>query len=31
VDFIQRTLEQGGTVRGLADPTARTIRVAVEG
>ena len=30
VDFIARTLEQGGTVRGLSDPTARTIRVLVE-
>lgn len=30
VDFIQGTLEQGGIVRGLSDPSARTIRVAVE-
>ena len=31
IDFIQRTLEQGGTVRGLSDPSARTIRVVAEG
>ena len=30
IDFILRTLEQGGTVRGLSDPTARTLRVVVE-
>ncbi len=30
VEFIQGTLEQGGTVRGLSDPTAHTIRVAIE-
>jgi lysine decarboxylase len=30
IEFIQRTLEQGGTVRGLSDTTARTIRVLVE-
>jgi arginine decarboxylase len=29
VDFIHRTLERGGTVRGLSDATARTIRVLV--
>jgi len=31
IDFIRRTLDQGGTIRGLSDPTARTIRVVVEG
>ena len=30
IDFIERTLEQGGTVRGLSDPTLRTIRVIAE-
>jgi lysine decarboxylase len=31
LDYIQRTLEHGGIVRGLSDPTLRTIRVVVEG
>jgi arginine decarboxylase len=30
LSYIRRTLEQGGAVRGLSDPTLRTIRVAVE-
>ncbi|MFL5821877.1 MAG: aminotransferase class I/II-fold pyridoxal phosphate-dependent enzyme [Solirubrobacteraceae bacterium] len=30
IDFIRRTLDQGGTVRGLSDPTAGTIRVVTE-
>jgi lysine decarboxylase len=30
LDYIGRVLEQGGTVRGLSDPSLRTIRVAVE-
>ena len=30
IDFIRRTLDQGGTVRGLSDPTAGTIRVVIE-
>ena len=30
LSYIQRTLEQGGTVRGLSDPSLRTIRVAIE-
>jgi len=31
ISYIKRTVEQGGIVRGLSDPTLRTIRVAVEG
>ncbi len=30
ISYIRRTVEQGGTVRGLSDPTLRTIRVAIE-
>lgn len=30
LSYIKRTLEQGGTVRGLSDPSLRTIRVAIE-
>ena len=30
ISYIQRTLEQGGTIRGLSDPTLRTVRVASE-
>ena len=30
LNFIKRTVEQGGTVRGLSDPSLRTIRVAIE-
>jgi arginine decarboxylase len=30
LSYIRRTLDQGGTVRGLSDPSMRTIRVAVE-
>ncbi len=28
--YLQSTLEQGGVVRGLSDPTLRTVRVSVE-
>jgi arginine decarboxylase len=31
ISYIKRTVDQGGIVRGLSDPTLRTIRVAVEG
>jgi hypothetical protein len=31
ISYIQRTLDQGGTIRGLSDPTLRTVRVAAEG
>ena len=31
ISYIQRTIEQGGTIRGLSDPTLRTVRVAAEG
>jgi arginine decarboxylase len=30
LSYIARTLEQGGTVRGLSDPSMRTVRVAIE-
>ena len=30
LEFIRRTLKQGGVVRGLSDPTAQTIRVLAE-
>lgn len=30
ISYIRRTLDQGGTVRGLSDPALRSIRVAVE-
>ena len=30
ISYIQRTLEAGGTIRGLSDPTLRTVRVAAE-
>jgi len=30
LSYIRRTLEHGGTVRGLSDASLRTIRVAVE-
>ena len=31
ISYIRRTLDQGGTIRGLSDPTLRTVRVATEG
>ncbi len=30
IAYIRRTLEQGGTVRGLSDPTLKTLRVSAE-
>jgi lysine decarboxylase len=30
ISYIQRTIEAGGTIRGLSDPTLKTIRVAAE-
>jgi arginine/lysine/ornithine decarboxylase len=30
LSYLKRTLEHGGTVRGLSDPTMRTVRVVVE-
>jgi arginine decarboxylase len=30
ISYIKRTLEQGGSVRGLTDPSLRTVRVATE-
>ena len=30
LSHIKRTIQQGGAVRGLSDPTLRTIRVATE-
>ena len=30
ISYIQRTIEAGGTIRGLSDPTLRTVRVAAE-
>jgi lysine decarboxylase len=31
ISYIKRTLQQGGTVRGLSDPSLRSLRVAAEG
>jgi len=31
ISYIRRTLQQGGTVRGLSDPTLRSLRVTAEG
>ena len=31
LDYIQRTLEQGGSLRGASDRKLKTIRVVVEG
>ena len=31
LSYIRRTLDQGGVVRGMSDPTLKTIRVVVEG
>ena len=30
LSYLESTLEQGGVVRGLSDPTLRTVRVSVE-
>ena len=31
ISYIKRTLEQGGPMRGLSDPTLRSLRVTAEG